>query len=143
MSHTQFVGTATLHVADEFNLEEYFEKLSFKCISENNFIVEDYGVEDDKVDLDFSDYVSQVDNKILIKCDTDTLENNYYNSQVWDWLIEQFLEVMTSSYMEIKSATIDSQSGVDHGTSYYLKDGRFIGSDDVHNVVEQYIKMSS
>lgn len=140
MSYTQFVATATCTVVDGFNLQSYLDALSERCVKEQNFIFEEFGEEDGKIDVDFSDYVTMNGNKILIECDTED-DNN--NSEVWDWLVDQFVPVMTSSVMEIKSATIDSRDGTDFHQSYLLKDGSFIGPDQIVNMIEQYVKMSS
>ena len=140
MSYTQFVATATCTVVDGFNLESYLDAISERCVKEQNFIFEEYGEENGKIDEDFGIYVRQNGDKILIECDTEESNNN---SGVWDWLVDQFVPVMTSSVMEIKSATIDSRSGVDCWQTYALKDGTVIGSDEIANIIEQYVKMSS
>ena len=141
MSYTQFVSTATCTVADEFDLQSYLDAISERCVKEENFIFEFYGLDsNDDLDIDFGDYVRQLGDKVLIECDTEEINSN---SEVWDWLLDQFVPIMTSNIMQINSATIDSRSGVDCGTSYYKKDGTFIGSDDVFGILEQHIKMAS
>jgi len=140
MSYTQFVATATCTVVDGFNLQSYLDAISERCVKEQNFIFEEYGEHNGKIDEDFGIYVSQNGDKILIECDTEE-DNN--NSEVWDWLVDQFVPVMTSSVMEIKSATINSRDGADFHQSYLLKDGSFIGPDQIVNIIEQYVKMSS
>lgn len=141
MSYTQFVATAKCQVVDDFNLQSYLDGLSVRCVEEENSIFEFYGVDsNDDLDVDFADYVRISGGKLLIECDTEELNSN---SEVWDWLIDQFIPVMTSNIMEINSATIDSRSGVECSTSYYKKDGTFIGSDDVYGILEQHVKMDS
>jgi hypothetical protein len=141
MSHTQFVATATCTVVDGFDLQSYLDAISERCVKEENFIFEFYGLDsNDELDVDFGDYVRQLDDKVLIECDSEEINSN---SEVWDWLVDQFVPIMNSRLMEIKSASIDSRSGVDCHQSYALKDGRFIGSDEITNIIEQYIKMSS
>ena len=125
---------------DDFNLQSYLDGLSERCVKEDNFIVDFYGEYEGKLDLDFNDYVRQLGDQILIECDS---EESNGNSEVWDWLIDQFRPVMISHIMEINSATIDSRSGVDCGTSYYMKDGTYLGSDDVFALLEERLKMSS
>ena len=140
MSYTQFVATATCTVVDGFNLQSYLDAISERCVKEQNFIFEEFGEEDGKIDVDFSDYVTMNGNKILIECDT---EENNNNSEVWDWLVDQFVPVMQSNVMESKCATIDSRDGTDFHQSYRLKDGSFIGPDEIANIINQYVKMSS
>jgi hypothetical protein len=141
MSYTQFVATAKCEISDSFDLQSYLDGLSVQCVQEENSIFELYGVDsNDDLDVDFADYVRISGGKLLIECDS---EESNGNTEVWDWLIDQFIPVMTSNIMEINSATIDSRSGVECGTSYYRKDGTFIGSDDVYGILEQYVKMSS
>ena len=140
MSYTHFAYTATCTVVDGFNLKSYLDAISERCVKEDNFIVENYGEYEGKLDLDFSKYVRELGNKILIECDS---EESNGDSEVWDWLVDQFVPVMTSQFVEIKSATIDSRSGLDCDQSYLLKDGTLIGSDEIANIISQYIKMSA
>ncbi len=128
MSYTQFVATATCTVVDGFNLESYLEAISIRSVKEQNFLFEEFGEENGKIDLDFSDYVRQNGDNILIECDTEEYNNN---SQVWDWLVDQFLPIMNSRFVEIKSASIDSRDGVDVHVAYLTKDGQYISTDDL------------
>ncbi len=128
MSYTQFVATATCTVVDGFNLESYLEAISIRSVKEQNFLFEEFGEENGKIDLDFGDYVRQVGDNILIECDTEEYNNN---SQVWDWLVDQFLPIMNSRFVEIKSASIDSRDGVDVHVAYLTKDGQYISTDDL------------
>lgn len=128
MSYTQFIATASCTVVDGFNLESYLNALSERCVKEQNSIFDHYGEEDGKVDVDFSQYVREQGGNILIECDT---EESNGNSEVWDWLLDQFVPVMTSQLMEIKSATIDSRSGVDVSIVYLKKNGNVITTDDL------------
>jgi hypothetical protein len=115
-------------VVDGFNLESYLEAISKRCVKENNFIAEEYGVNEDQVDIHFDTYVRMVGSNVLIECDT---EENNNNSEVWDWLVDQFVPIMVSDLMEIKSATIDSRSGVDVDIVYLKKNGDLITTNDL------------
>jgi len=128
MSYTQFVATASCTVVDGFNLESYLDALSERCVKEQNSIFDFYGEENGKVDVDFSQYVREQGGNILIECDT---EEDNGNSEVWDWLLDQFVPVMVSDLMEIKSATIDSRSGVDVRISYLTKTGYVITTEQL------------
>jgi len=139
MSYTHISATANLTVCDGFNIESYLNAISGRCVKEQNFIFENYGEEDGKVDLNFEKYVRQYGNKVLIEVDS---EEDNYDSEVWDWLIDQFLPIMNSKFIEVKSASFDSREGVDCSISYYMKDGTFIGSDDIHKIVEQHFNLT-
>lgn len=128
MSYTQFVATAFCTVVDGFNLESYLDALSKRCVNEDNFIADQYGVYEDQVDIQFDTYVRMVGSNVLIECDT---EENNNNSDIWDWLVDQFVPVMVSDLMEIKSATIDSRSGVDVSISYLTKTGDVITTEQL------------
>jgi hypothetical protein len=133
MSYTQFVATATCTVVDGFDLQSYLDAISKRCVKEENFIFEFYGLDsNDLLDVDFGDYVHMVGDQVLIECDTEEINSN---SEVWDWLADQFVPVMTSQLMEVKSASIDSRSGVDVGISYLTKTGDCITTDDL---IENY-----
>lgn len=140
MSSTQFVATATCTVVDGFNLKSYLDALSERCVKEDNFIVENYDEFGEHLDLVFSQYVREQGNKILIERGT---EESNGDSDVWYWLVDQFVPVMTSQFVEINSVMIDSRSGVNWWQSYLLKDGTTIGSDEIANIISQYIKMSA
>jgi hypothetical protein len=133
MSYTQFVSTATLTVVDGFNLESFLNGIAERCVKEENFIFEENGEVDGKVDVDLGAYVRQLGDKVLIECDT---EESNYNSEVWDWLVDQFLPVMTSRFVEIKSASIDSREGVDVDVAYLGKNGKYITTTDL---IQNYI----
>ena len=133
MSYTQFVATATCTVVDGFNLQSYLDAISERSVKEQNFLFEEYGEENGKIDLDFDAYVRQVGDNILIECDTEEYNSN---SEVWDWLIDQFVPIMTSRFVEIKSATIDSRDGVDIHVAYLGKDNNYISTDDL---IKNYI----
>jgi hypothetical protein len=128
MSYTQFVSTATCTVVDGFNLQSYLDAISTRCVKEQNFLFEEYGEENGKIDIDFDAYVRQVGDNVLIECDT---EESNGDSEVWDWLVDQFVPVMTSRFVEIKSATIDSREGVDVHVAYLGKDNKYISTDDL------------
>ena len=128
MSYTQFVATATLIVADGFKLESYLDEISERSVKEENFLFKEYGEIDGKIDIDLSSYVRQNDDTILIECDTEEYNGN---SEVWDWLIDQFLPIMESKYAQIKSASIDSRSGVDVDFCLYSKEGKAVSLDDI------------
>ena len=129
MSYTQFVGTATLTVDLPFDLEVYLQKLAAKCVAEGNFIVDNYGVTDGVLDLDFESYVRMTsDGQILIELDT---EESMMDSEVWDWLIDQFVDVMISSVIEVKTACIDSRNSVDLDVYFYTKNRECIYTADL------------
>jgi hypothetical protein len=136
MSYTQFVSTATLTVVDGFNLQSYLDAISVRCVEEENFIFEENGEVDGKVDVDFSAYVRKLDNVIFVECDTELNIEYNSNSEVWDWLVDQFVPVMTSRFVEIKSASIDSRAGVEVDVAYLGKDGKYITTTDL---IQNYI----
>ena len=137
MSYTQFVSTATLTLSEDFNLQSYFDAISERCVKEENFIFEFYGVDSNGLlDVDFADYVRQLGDNILIECDTEEINGN---SEVLDWLIDQFLPVMTSEFAEIKSATIDSRSGVDVDFHLYGRDGKCVDLEEILKVYKNAV----
>jgi hypothetical protein len=128
MSYTQFVATASLTVPKGFNLQSYLDAISERCVKEDNFIVEHYGEYEGRVDINFNDYVRESGEQILIECNS---EESNGDSGVWDWLITQFAPIMKSDYIQIKSASIDSCSGVDTEFSLYSKTGKVVNLDEI------------
>jgi hypothetical protein len=138
MSYTQSVATATLTVCEGFNVQSYLDAISDRCVKEENFIFECYGECDGKLDLDIGDYVRQNGDEVLIEMDSEEFNDN---SQVWDWLIDQFIPVMKSEFVQIKSASIDSRSGVDIGFSLYSKMGKVVDLDEILRVYQQTVTL--
>ena len=136
MSSTHFVSTATLTLCDDFNVQSYLDAIAERCVKEENFLFEEYGEIDGKLDEDFGSYVHQNGNELLIEIDT---EEPNCNSEVWDWLIAQFIPIMKSEYVQIKSASIDSRSGVEIGFSLYSKMGKVVDLDEILKVYQQTV----
>jgi hypothetical protein len=98
-------------------------------------------MEHDEVVVELNQYVRISGGKLLVEFDS---EENNCNVTIWDWMCDDIREdAMTSPFMLMNYACNDSRNGMESSTSYYLKDGRFIGSEEIANIVEQYIKMSS
>jgi hypothetical protein len=135
MSYTHFTSTATCDVVENFNLESFLDGLAQRCISEPNFIFDEFGEVDGKLDLNFNDYVYHVGDKMVIEVDTEECNNN---SEVWDWLLDQFLPIMTSKVMRINSASYDSKSGMESDVTFYSKDGTILS---VENLIEAYFTL--
>ena len=146
MSYTQFVGTAKCRVAKDFDLNQFLmstadwignnvDNQEDENLSANDkealWHYEDFSHEG--VCSDLEGYLQLTGDQLLIHVDSEE-----QNTMIWDWLIDQVLHsVMVSSIMEVNSATIDSRMGVECGVSYYKKDGTFIGSDDVFDIMEE------
>jgi len=146
MFYTHSSYCASCEVAEDFNLDEYLTALTDFI---GNHIEDlpndlqdafgDYDHEDTMKSL--SNYIRLSGGKLLVEFAS---EESNGDVGVWDWLCDQIRQdVMTSPFMTMNYATDDSHSGMECGISYYLKDGRFIGSDDVFGILEQYIKMSA
>ena len=135
MSYTHFTSTATCDVVENFNLESFLDGLAQRCISELNFIFDEFGEVDGKLDLDFNNYVRHVGDKMVIELDTEECNNN---SEVWDWLLDQFLPIMMSKVMRIDSASYDSKSGMESDVSFYTREGRTLS---VEKLIKAYFTL--
>ena len=67
---------------------------------------------------------------------TDSDESNS-NSEVWDWLVDQFIPVMKSEVAVIKSASISYKSGVDIGFSLISKTKGLVSEDEIVEVYSE------
>lgn len=139
MSYTHSTATASCQVAENFDLDEYVKSLvdfignHVDDLPQSIQWLGDY-THEELVDT-FNEYVRWGGDKILIQLDS---EEDNHDSDLWDWLCDQIREdVMTSKFMQTNWSTNDSKYGVECGTSYYLKDGTFIGSDDVQSLLEK------
>jgi hypothetical protein len=137
MSYTHFISTATCTVVENFNLESFLDGLAKRCISETNFIFDEFGEVDGELDLDFNAYVRQVADKIIVEIDTEKCNSN---TDVWDWLLDQFLPIMTSKVMRIDSANYNSRNGMESGVTFYSKDGTILS---VENLIEAYFTLQN
>ena len=148
MSYTQFVGTAKCRVAKDFDLNQFLMSTA-DWIGNNVDNQEDENLSaNDKEALwhfedrthegvcsDLEGYLQLTGDQLLINVDSEE-----QNTMIWDWLIDQVLHsVMVSNIMEVNSASIDSRMGVECGVSYYTRNGKFFGSDDVFSILEQSI----
>jgi hypothetical protein len=145
MSYTESNYTASCQVADDFNLQEYLTSLvDFvgNHVDDLPKSIQWLGDYSHKELLEtFETYVRESGGKILIELDS---EESNYDSELWDWLCDQIREdAMTSKFMVMNYSTNDSRCGVECGTSYYLKDGTFIGSDDIQSIVEQHFNLTT
>lgn len=78
-------------------------------------------------DLNFHDYVKQTGKEIRIFLDP---EKDCYNSDVFDWLVEQFIPVMTSRYLKVESVKMDIRDGNSCWIAFTDKEGNQITVDD-------------
>ena len=146
MSYTQFVGTAKCRVAKDFDLNQFLmstadwignnvDNQEDENLSANDkealWHYEDFSHEG--VCSDLEGYLQLTGDQLLINVDSEE-----QNTMIWDWLIDQVLHsVMVSNIMEVNSASIDSRMGVECGVSYYTRNGKFFGSDDVFAILEK------
>jgi hypothetical protein len=135
MSYTHFTATATCDVVENFNLDSFLAGLAQHCVKEGNFIFDEFGEVDGKLDLDFNNYVLHIGDKVVIEVDTEECNNN---SEVWDWLLDRFLPIMTSKVMRINSASYDSRTGMESDVTFYTKEGTILSAE---NLIEAYFTL--
>lgn len=138
MSFTSFTSKATFDVVEGFNMDSFLLGLSKRCVNEHNFIAETYGLDpenEELCDLDFHDYVTHEGTEITVNLDTD--DSGIGDSEVFDWLTDQFIPVMTSEFMRIESVTMDSRDGNSCHIAFQNKNGDLI---DVDVLLRHYLK---
>jgi hypothetical protein len=141
MSYTHYTASASCSVAEDFDLNEYVKSLvdfignHLDDLPDSIQWLGDYTHEE--LIETVKKYVRKSGGKILIELDS---EESNYDSDLWDWLCDSIREdVMTSKLMVMNYSTNDSRNGVECGTSYYMKDGTFYGSDDIEAILESAI----
>lgn len=137
MSYTQFSAQASCEVVEEFNLDSFLDGLMKRCIQEDNFIAHNYGLDpenEDFCDFDFHYYVQQTGKEIQIFLDTE--ESEYGDSSVFDWIVEQFIPVMSSRYLRVESVTMNSRSGNSCYVAFHEKNGNVLTVDDLLRAYE-------
>jgi hypothetical protein len=138
MSFTSFTSKATFEVPEGFNMDSFLLGLSQLCVDDDNFIVDSYGLDpenEELCDLDFHNYVSQDGTEITVHLDTE--EPGFGDSEVFDWLTDRFVPVMTSDFMRIESVTMDSRDGNSCHIDFQNKNGDLI---DVDVLLQHYLK---
>lgn len=141
MSYTHFTATASCQVAENFDLSQYLVSLADFAGNHVDDLPESLQWLGDHLHEELLEkmekYVHMEGKNLLMELDS---EDDNYDSEVWDWLCDQIRgDVMTSKFMVIKQSTYDSKYGMDCGTSYYMKDGTFYGSDDIQAILESAI----
>lgn len=143
MSYIESSSIASCIVAEDFDLNEYLKSLV--DFIGNHFEDLDKDLQNSLGDLTYDEtleelgyYIRLSDGKnLLIEMNTEYSNNQCH---IWDWLCDQVRQdAMTSLVMELKYSS-NSKHGMESSTSYYLKDGTFIGADDVFGIIEEYAK---
>lgn len=139
MSYTHHTSSASCSVAEGFDLDEYVKSLVDFIGNHLDDLPESLQwLGDDEPGMIteiIHRYVRMEGNTLLMELDS---EEENYDSELWDWLNDQIRQdVMTSKFMTIKYSTYDTKWGMDCGTSYYMKDGTFYGSDDIQAILEK------
>lgn len=125
MADHTFLGTTTVKVADDFNLDKYIAEISKLNTKEKNALLKKTGLSY----LDFAPYTIQDGDNVYIECNTDDEKNN--NQELWEWITDKFLSVMTASLAEVKSVVIDPEEGIDFEVIYLNKSGENVTSDQL------------
>lgn len=141
MASTQVVQDAELTMT--LNPKTFNEILMKKCVKENNFIRSIYGVwgPDDNLKLDCNFYELGYINYLKIRDEyrvnirMDSARDNE-NEEVFNWLLGQFREVMTSNYMKLDASFINSY-GTQKTTSLIDRNGEDI---PMEKLIECYLK---
>lgn len=140
MSYSQFYCTAKCTVADDFKLNEYIVSLADFIANhidddalETCLVHEFDDCTHEEVCEKISEYFNVIGNQLFITVDSE--ENN---TEIHEWLMDQVVsDAMVSNAMEINAATISSRTGCKCGTFFLMKDGTFVGSDEIHAIVEK------
>ena len=125
MSTTFYTAEARITQSAHFDLDSFISELHDQCIRENNFIVENYGIKNDKVDCDFESYVSIVDEDVMIRVDTS--DNTNSDSEVFEWLVDRATE-FTGNHAQVSWSCEDSREG-NSNWSYTIIDGDQVDND--------------
>lgn len=143
MSYTHCTSTASCGVADDFNLDAYVKQTAKLIFEHYDSMPGDIrgaylDFDNEEIEKDLNHYLHMNGSKLLIEFDS---EESNGDTGVWDWLCDQIRQdVMTSNAMQINHSSYDSRDGVEVGNSYLLKNGTFIGSDDVADLIEKHIQ---
>lgn len=129
MEDFQFLGTTTLTVAEDFNLKTYLKELVKVGKKEK-----DASLKTAIAEADLGSYILQNEGTVFLQCNTAHQTNN--SKDVWDWLIEQFLPIMTCKLAQRVCIVIDTEEGVDYQVSFLDKDNKFIFTDELVNMYD-------
>jgi hypothetical protein len=126
MSYYHFTAKATFDVAEDFDLDSFLVNASMRYPA----FTKQYGFRPDNEDLsNFNDYVKQSKTRVTVRLDSE--EPTFSNSDAFDWLLSQFIPVMSSRFMKVESIVIDSRHGHSCCVWYQTQGGATIHSDEL------------
>lgn len=130
MSFSQTFSQVVCQVNPGFNLEQYCLNLHNICISENNFIVQQYGIVDDLVDIMFGDYLSQEGNQVTISFDSEEDDHDVYT-----WICQNIRDEMSSIFQISQAVCIGSESA-GMSVSFVDRRGRVHSMRDIFRILD-------
>jgi len=135
MSTIVFSGSSFCKVSPGFSLSNFIQGLHLSSINNSNDIFESYGLgeTENELDLDFESYLSQEGDVVSVAMDT--AEDNY-DSNVYNFIQQELMEVMTSKCLTSTWCNLDSRYGSTFGTEYFDKSGNII---DVEALIETHL----
>jgi len=126
MSYYHFIAKATFDVAEDFDFDSFLVNASMRYPA----FAKEYGFRPDNEDLsNFIDYVKQNKTRVTVRLDSE--EPTFSNSDAFDWLLSQFIPVMSSRFMKVESIVIDSRHGHSCCVWYQTQGGATIDSDEL------------
>ena len=145
MSTTFYTAEARIPRSKYFDLDKFISEVSDQCIREDNFIVENYGVVDGKVDCDLASYVNIDSDDNIIRINVDTSgDTSASDTDVFDWLVDRAVD-FTGEYAQVSWGCEDSRSGTSNW-SYTIINGSQVDSDTLiqdHKVLNEIASLLS
>lgn len=130
MSYTQHACVATCKL-DAPSLQQLITDLYDGCVNHAEDLPDTLAECEDLEEFSkvVSYYVNLSGNTLTIAMDS--VEDNNYDSEVFDFLTNHYINFMTSKFMKVTWTTYDSRDGMSGDTCYYDKEHNQINVEEL------------
>lgn len=130
MSYTQHACVATCKL-DAPSLQQLITDLYDGCVNHAEDLPDTLAECEDLEEFSkvVSYYVDLSGNTLTIAMDS--VEDNNYDSEVFDFLTNHYINFMTSKFMKVTWTTYDSRDGMSGDTCYYDKEHNQINVEEL------------
>lgn len=139
MSSTFHTAQAKIRLSSEFDLHRFVDRMKEKCIIDDNFIKDQYGVFNDELDCNFYYYLSVEEGHLILTVDTSSVSNT--DTEVFEWLVDRATEY-TGAHATMVWTTEDTRDGVSTA-SYTVINGDDVPHDEMVRDYKEMNKIAS
>ena len=138
MSTVYYEGYATFVTPAHFDADAFCISLAEQCAREGNFIAEEYGIVDDRADVDFTDYIQQAlpGATTLVSWSTDGGCGNS-TPGVFEWVLQQMMQATGVKWVKVHSISADTDGDTQADVSVITSAGEEL---DITQIIDEYME---